>query len=98
MSVADRPVQQMFPVAVVLAASLALAGCAGQPHGQAPGPLGYGTPDVSTYVPANRADNLRAMRARCEGVLPAEPVATQGLPAACDQLRRTQRNQPGNSM
>jgi len=98
MSVADRPVQRVPSVAAMLAVSLGLAGCAEQPNGQAPGPLGYGTPDVSTYVPANRADNLRAMRARCEGVPPAEPTATQGLPAACDQLRRTQRNQPGNSM
>lgn len=91
-----RLVQQARQGTTMLVA-LVLMGCAGQQQGQVPGLLGYGTPDVSAYVPVDQATNLQAMRARCEGVPPAAPAATQGLPAACDQLRRTQGNQPGNA-
>ena len=85
-------------ITATLAAVLALAGCKGQQQGQTPALLGYGTPDVSAYVPANRATSLEALRTSCNGVPAADPSTTQGLPAACDQFRRTQRNQPGNSM
>lgn len=77
--------------------ALGLASCAGPGRDAAPGLLGYGTPGVSAYMPEDRAASLQAMRASCEGVPPADPSATQGLPAACDQLHRTLRNQPGNA-
>ena len=96
------PARAGLPAAAALAVvALGLVGCdaAGPRQGPSPpGLLGYGTPDVSAYVPADRASSLQAMRANCEGVSPpADPSATQGLPAACDQLRRTLHNQPGNA-
>lgn len=92
-----RPVRQVRQAIMTLAA-LVLAGCAGQQQEQAPGLRGYGTPAVSAYVPEDQATTLQAMRARCEGVPPADSAATQGRPAACDQLRRTQNNQLGNAV
>lgn len=92
-----HPVRRRLTSAT-LAAAFALAGCAGQQPRQPPGLLGYGTPDVSTYVPAKRAASLEALRTSCDGVPAADPSATQGLPAACDQLHRTQHNQPGNAV
>lgn len=93
------PTRTSLPTAALaVAALLGLAGCdTGRQQNPSPGLLGYGTPDVSTYVPADRATSLQAMRASCEGVPPADPSATQGLPVACDQLRRTLHNQPGNA-
>jgi len=82
---------------LVAFAAAGLAACAGQPPGPETGIRGVGTPGVAAYVPADRATSLQAMQANCEGVPPAAPSATQGLPAACDQLRRTLNNQPGNA-
>ncbi len=78
--------------------ALGLAACAGPDRNPAPGLLGYGTPAVSAYVPEDQAASLQTMRASCERVPPADPSETQGLPAACDQLHRTLRNQPGNAV
>jgi hypothetical protein len=79
-----------------LLAVLGVASCAGSPLPSKPELLGYGTPAVTSYVPADQAGSVQAMQARCTGVPSAGPSATQGLSAACDQLRRTIHNQPGN--
>jgi len=63
------------------------------------GMLGYGTPGVSAYVPDDNASSLQAQLDRCDQVPQAGATGqTQGLPAACGQLRRMVRNQPGNSV
>ncbi len=61
--------------------------------------LGYGTPGVSAYVSGDNDASLQAQLARCDQVPQAGSASqTQGLPAACGQLRRTLRSQPGNSV
>ena len=61
--------------------------------------LGYGTPGVSAYVRNDEDNSLQAMLARCNGVAQASAASeTRGLPAACGQLQRTLRNQPGNTV
>lgn len=63
------------------------------------GMLGYGTPGVSAYMAADQPGGLQAELDRCRD-LPPTGAATeaQGLAAACSQLHRTMRNQPGNSV
>ena len=74
-----------------------LVACAPSSPRKGVGTLGYGTPGVSAY--AESGDTLRAQLDTCRGVSPpASPGQTQGLPAACEQLNRTVRNQPGNSV
>ena len=85
--------------AAAMAAAVLVAGCA-MPPATAPGTmLGYGTPGVSGYVPAGEASDLKSLMARCSqvsiGVAPPRP---QSFAAACDQLRRTAHNQPGNTV
>jgi len=78
---------------------LILAAC-GRPPQAAPGAiLGYGTPGVSSYVPAVDADSLQALLDRCRQVpdIHRSP-RPQTIEAACDQLQRTRRNQPGNTV
>lgn len=80
--------------AVLLAATL--AGCAGPPQA-APGQvLGYGTSGVESYLPPGEARTLADLQARCRAT--AASAAPQTFDAACDQLRRTELNQPGNTV
>ncbi len=83
-----------------LVASAALGACSGsQTSKKEAGLLGYGTPSVSTYEQGAPASSLQEELDRCRGVTPAAATSqTQGLPAACGQLRSTVRNQPGNSV
>lgn len=84
---------------VALALGASLAACAPSSPYKVAGRLGYGTPSVSAYVEGERDSTLQAELRRCERVgEPAPAGQTQGLPAACDQLRRTVRNQPGNAV
>ncbi len=82
-----------------LVASAALSACSGPQTSKEVGLLGYGTPNVSTYEQGTPASTLQEELDRCRGVPPTAATSqTQGLPAACGQLRRTVRNQPGNSV
>lgn len=90
-----RPCQ----VLPLLLAVLGLAACNVTPLQTQPGMRGFGTQGVSAYAPDGDAPSLQAQLERCERLPQAGSAGqTQGLPAACDQLRRTIRNQPGNSM
>ena len=61
--------------------------------------LGYGTPSVSTYVGANQTGGLQAELDQCRQVpQTGATTQTQGVSAACRQLQRTLRNQPGNTV
>lgn len=85
--------------APVLVIALALSACSGQQAGKGTGMLGYGTPGVSSYVEDSQATSLQAQLDRCSKVPQAGAASqTQGLPAACGQLQRTLRNQPGNAV
>ena len=78
---------------------IALTGCAQAPQVQPGQVLGYGTPGVSTYLPADEATTAQALLDRCRTTYPPVPNPTpQTFEAACDQLRRTARNQPGNTV
>ena len=91
--------RMMRILAVFTAAGCAgCAGCAGPPAVPPGGMLGYGTPGVSSYMPAAGAVDLQALTARCRGVPLETAPPPQTLAAACDQLRRTSRNQPGNTV
>jgi len=82
-----------------LPAVLGLAACGATPSQKHTEMLGFGTPAVSAYAPDDDALSLQAQLERCERVPQAGSASqTQGLAAACDQLRRTVRNQPGNSV
>lgn len=84
---------------LALPAALSLASCATDTVQPQSGMLGFGTPGVSAYTAEGDRPSLQAELDQC-GRVPqtasASPV--RGLPAACDQLRRTSRNQPGNSV
>ena len=82
-----------------LAVAASLAACSGQPTRQDAGHLGYGTPGVSSYVSNGEPTSLQALLDRCRQVprMDAAVGQTEGLPAACGQLHRTLRNQPGNA-
>ena len=84
----------------MLAAVFGLAACARPGQDPGPGLRGYGTPDVSAYVPESQATRLHALLHRCARASsqPSPASATQGLSAACDQLRHTLHNQPGNGI
>jgi hypothetical protein len=88
-----------FQFLPLLPAVLGLAACGATPLQTHAGMLGFGTPGVSAYAPDGDAPSLQAQLERCERVPQAGSAGqTQGLPAACNQLRRTVRNQPGNSV
>ena len=83
----------------LLLAVLGLAACTATPLQMQAGMRGFGTPGVSAYAPDGDAPSLQAQLERCERVPQTGSASqTQGLAAACDQLRRTIRNQPGNSV
>lgn len=97
-SVAHCPAQAHLRL-VTLATALGFAACAGPGQDPDPGLRGYGTPSVSTYVPADKATSVQAMLDRCEQGRQDSPRSeTQDLAAACDQLRHTLHNQPGNAV
>lgn len=81
----------------LLLLGIGLAACAQSPPQTDKGMLGYGTPDVSAY--ADGGTTLQAQLETCRSVpRPSSPGQTQGLAAACAQLDRMMRNQPGNSV
>lgn len=93
--------QRLFTVrqGLAVAAVLSLAACSGPQASSGTGMLGYGTPSVSTYVGDNQAGGLQAELDQCRQVPQAgAAMQTQGLAAACRQLQRTLRNQPGNTV
>lgn len=86
-------------VLALIPAVLGLSACSAGSPGPHAGMLGYGTPSVAAYVPADEGASVRAELQLCDRVPPPGSAGrTQGLPAACDQLRRTLRNQPGNGV
>jgi hypothetical protein len=85
-------------LAALLAAAL-LTAYAGPPSVPANGILGYGTLGVSSYLNAGQGDSLGSLMERCRTVSASAGLPRpQSLEAACDQLHRTARNQPGNSI
>jgi hypothetical protein len=92
-------VRQVLAVAAVFAAVSGLAACSAPPASSGTGTLGYGTPSVSAFMGADQAGGLQAELDKCRQVSQADAATQpQGLLAACRQLQRTLRNQPGNSV
>lgn len=92
-------VQTGLSAAAVLAAALSLAACSAPQASSGAGMLGYGTPSVSSYMGDDQAGDLQAELDRCHQLSQAGFLGQpHGLTAACDQLHRTLRNQPGNSV
>lgn len=86
-------------VVMPVLASVLLNACAGPPTVPAGGMLGYGTPGVSSHLRDGAGETVQALLERCRTVPAATSAsAPQTLEAACDQLRRTSRNQPGNAL
>ncbi len=86
-------------LAPFLAVAATLGACSGASMSKSAETLGYGTPGVSAYGQDGEDESLQAMLARCNGVPQASAASeVRGLPAACAQLRRTLRNQPGNAV
>ncbi len=98
-TMAHSPARACLRLAL-LAAALGLASCALPGQDPGPGLRGYGTSDVSAYVPADQATSLQALLDRCaQAPQPTSPPSeTQGLAVSCSQLHRTLRNQPGNAV
>jgi hypothetical protein len=86
-------------IAAVSAAALGLAACSAPQATTGSGMQGYGTPGVSAYMANDQAGGLQAELDQCRKV-PQTGAATEirGLEAACRQLHRTLRNQPGNTV
>ena len=92
-------VRQELAVAAVCAAALSLAACSGPQANGGTGMLGYGTPSGASYMGGGQAGGLKAELDQCQQVSHGGAAAqTPGLVAACRQLHRTMRNQPGNSV
>ena len=86
-------------IAAVSAAALSLGGCSAPQTDSGTAMRGYGTPSVSAFMGADQTGGLQAELDKCRQVLQADAAArTAGLVAACRQLQRTQRNQPGNTV
>lgn len=86
-------------IAILILSGWALAACSSQPARTNAGLLGYGTPGVESYVRDDQARDLQAQLDLCRQVPQHRAdTQTQGLPAACGQLQRTVRNQPGNAV
>lgn len=91
--------RQLGRPTALFVALVALAACSGPQRNKDAGLLGYGTPGVSTFGREMPASTLQEELDRCSRVSQTEAVSqTQGLPAACAQLHRTVRNQPGNTL
>ena len=99
-STLHRPVRTSLQSFVLLAAALVTSACALPGQDPGPGLRGYGTPSVSTYVSPDQASSVQAQLVRCANVPRqlGQTSGTQGLTAACDQLRHTLHNQPGNAV
>lgn len=78
----------------------ALAACAGDQSAARPDLRGVGTPSVASHMTAEQATDLQALLERCRQVpwQSSTPPRPQTVEAACDELHRTVRNQPGNSV
>lgn len=98
--VSMHPPCRLGRLVAALVASAALSACSGPQTSKEVGHLGFGTPGVSSYLGGPEATDLQALQARCRQV--PQPAGTtsqiEGLPAACAQLQRTGRNNPGNSV
>ena len=85
------------PMSLLLAGMV--AACSGQTAGTSTTMLGFGAPGVDSYAAGNQATTLNAQVDQCGQVPPSRNSdGTDTLAVACDQLRRTQNNQPGNVM
>lgn len=85
------------PVTVV--ALVLLGACSTSPESKNTGLLGYGTPGVSSSTQDPPAATLQEELNRCSHVPQAGTASeTQSPQAACSQLQRTVRNQPGNTV
>ena len=86
-------------LAAISAAVSGLSACSAPQTERSTGLLGYGTPDVSSFTGVDQAGGLQAELDKCRQASEADVASqTQGLVAACRQLQRTQRNQPGNTV
>ena len=91
--------RQLGQLSALLVALATLGACSGPQTSEQAGPLGYGTPGVSTFGQGTPVATLQDELDRCSGVPQAGAASqTHGLPAACSQLQRTVRNQPGNTV
>lgn len=92
--------RQPARLTMALVALVALGACSGPAGSKTTELLGYGTPSVSTFGQGGTpASTLQEELDRCSGVPQAGAASqTDGLSAACSQLQRTVRNQPGNSV
>ena len=91
--------RQLIRLTGILLAVAALSACSGSQPNKAAGLLGYGTPGVSSYGQGTPATTLQEELDRCNAVSDLGAASqTQGLLAACSQLKRTARNQPGNTV
>ena len=72
-----------LPGAGLLLMAASLVACSSPSARTDAGVLGYGTPGVASYVPAEQSSSLQALRDRCGLVRRADAGSqTQGLPAA----------------
>ena len=86
-------------LAAMAAAASGLSACSAPQTERSTGVLGYGTPDVSSFTGVDQAGGLQAELDRCRQASESDVASqTQGLVAACRQLERTRRNQPGNTV
>ncbi|MXP65299.1 hypothetical protein E0493_18285 [Roseomonas sp. M0104] len=95
-----EPVRRHATLVLALLAVATLAACAKPQPVPQPGLLGVGTPGVASHMPAEEPTSVQALLERC-GPMPPEsgtPPRPQSFAAACEELQRTLRNQPGNSV
>lgn len=91
---------QQFRIIPALLSVTALVACAGAQPTASSNLLGVGTPGVASYMPAEQATDLQALLEQCRQVQrqSSTPPQPQTMEAACEELHRTVRNQPGNSV
>lgn len=95
----SKSFQKPARLTVTLVALVVLGACSTSPESKNTGLLGYGTPGVSSSIQEPPATTLQEELNRCNRVPQAGAASeTQSLPAACSQLQRTVRNQPGNTV
>ncbi|MDJ0390319.1 hypothetical protein QMO56_19590 [Roseomonas sp. E05] len=85
---------------LALLAAAALAACAERQPAPRSGLPGVGTPGVTSHMPGEEPTSVQALLERCSPAPSASgtPPRPQSFAAACDELRRTLHNQPGNSV